>query len=101
MPQEPTALQQHLAIHEALVAGGAAGAGRALLTAEQLLGEEGRLSVEWADVWQLPWRRWGLPRAGGVRDGPQQRNASCHDARLQSASRLPHAASSLHPYHAL
>ena len=37
--------------------GNAASAGRALLTAEQLLQEEGRLSEEWTDVWQLPWRR--------------------------------------------
>lgn len=58
-------LQQHLAIHEALQAANAAGAGRALLTAEQLLGSEGRLSEEWADVWQLPWRRCVRACLGG------------------------------------
>lgn len=55
--QERTALQQHLAIHEALQTSSAADAGRALLTAEQLLVAEGRLSEEWGDVWQAPWRR--------------------------------------------
>lgn len=45
--------------------GNAASAGRALLTAEQLLQEEGRLSEEWTDVWQLPWRRWGQGRSRG------------------------------------
>lgn len=44
-----------------------------MLTAEQLLQEEGRLSEEWTDVWQLPWRRWG--RASGHSGSPG--GASC------------------------
>ena len=55
--QEPNALQQHLAISEALQQAQAAEVGRALLSAELMLEGEGRLSEQWIDVWQLPWRR--------------------------------------------
>ena len=65
--QGPEALQQHLAIHEALQSGAAADAGRALLTAEQLLVEAGRVTGEWADVWQLPWRR-AVAACGDLRE---------------------------------
>lgn len=57
--QGQEALSQHQAISEALASGSAADVGRALLAAERLLGEAGRLSDEWGDVWQLPWCRWG------------------------------------------
>lgn len=50
-------LEQHLAICEAIQGGSAGDLGRALLSAEQLLAKEGRLSEEWLDVWQLPWSR--------------------------------------------
>jgi hypothetical protein len=51
-------MQQHLAISEALQQAQAAEVGRALLSAELMLEGEGRLSQQWVDVWQLPWRRW-------------------------------------------
>ena len=58
--QAPLVLQQHLAIAEAAQSGQPADVGRALLSAEQLLMEEGRLSVEWGDVWQPLWCRYAL-----------------------------------------
>ncbi|KAL4423903.1 hypothetical protein ABPG75_001204 [Micractinium tetrahymenae] len=63
----PEALQQHLAICEAAQSGNVADMGRALLSAEQLLAGEGRLSEEWRDVWQLPWSR-AVSGCGDVRD---------------------------------
>ncbi|KAL4434797.1 hypothetical protein ABPG77_005324 [Micractinium sp. CCAP 211/92] len=63
----PEALQQHLAICEAAQSGNLADMGRALLSAEQLLAGEGRLTEEWLDVWQLPWSR-AVSSCGDVRD---------------------------------
>ncbi len=51
-------LLRHIAITETLIAAkGAADVALALSECERQLAAEGKLSEEWVDVWQAPWRK--------------------------------------------
>ena len=59
--QDPSAQATHRAICDMVGGSGGSGAppdaARALLATEALLAGEGRVSQEWAEVWQATWRR--------------------------------------------
>lgn len=79
-PQGEEALRQHLAICETLTRSSfGRDAAVAVLETERLLAGEGRVSEEWRDVWQAPWRRWVATRWAG---GGQGRELAC-GARLK------------------